>query len=107
MAVSVCKLDDIEENDAKGFNVEGLSIVVAKKDGMLFAYTNVCPHLGIELNFQPDVFMDLDKRYLHCANHGALFQIEDGMCVHGPCSGQSLQALPGSMEGDEFFVELV
>jgi nitrite reductase/ring-hydroxylating ferredoxin subunit len=30
---------------------------------------------------------------IQCATHGALFLIESGECVAGPCAGQSLQAL--------------
>jgi nitrite reductase/ring-hydroxylating ferredoxin subunit len=35
--------------------------------------------------------MDLTQRYLLCANHGALFRVEDGFCLRGPCHGQSLK----------------
>jgi nitrite reductase/ring-hydroxylating ferredoxin subunit len=59
----------------------------------VFAYRNRCPHLGIELNFQPDVFLDSERHYIHCINHGALFRIEDGVCIYGPCNGESLEAL--------------
>ena len=30
---------------------------------------------------------------LRCSKHGALFQINDGLCVEGPCQGESLQPL--------------
>ncbi len=86
----LCALDEVSERDARGFDAPEGEIVVAQRDGQFYAYRNHCPHLGIELNFQPDVFMDLDGEYLQCANHGALFRVEDGLCVAGPCSGQAL-----------------
>jgi nitrite reductase/ring-hydroxylating ferredoxin subunit len=35
--------------------------------------------------------MDFTQQYLLCANHGALFRVEDGFCFRGPCRGQSLK----------------
>ena len=35
-----------------------------------------------------------------CATHGALFRIEDGHCLSGPCVGESLTPLPVSIEGE-------
>lgn len=58
-----------------------------------YAYENHCPHTGVPLNWQPDQFYDLDYHYLQCGMHGALFQVYDGLCVRGPCLGQSLTAL--------------
>lgn len=100
----LCTLDDIPEGDARGFEGPEGEIVVARKDGGVFAYRNQCPHLGIELNFQPDVFMDLDGEYLQCANHGALFRVEDGYCILGPCSGQSLSASPIQVRDGEVWL---
>jgi nitrite reductase/ring-hydroxylating ferredoxin subunit len=39
----------------------------------------------------PDQFLDIDGGFIQCSVHGALFQIENGFCVRGPCAGQSLQ----------------
>jgi len=30
---------------------------------------------------------------IQCSTHGALFNIETGECLQGPCLGQSLQAI--------------
>jgi nitrite reductase/ring-hydroxylating ferredoxin subunit len=89
----LCMVEDIPEGDAIGVESPLGELVVARRDGSIYAYRNQCPHLGIELNFQPDVFMDLDQQYLMCANHGALFRLEDGHCVWGPCAGEDLQAV--------------
>jgi nitrite reductase/ring-hydroxylating ferredoxin subunit len=86
----LCTLSDIPDHDARGFRTPEGDIVVVRRGVEVHAYRNRCPHIGICLNFQPDVFMDLTQRYLQCANHGALFRVEDGFCLRGPCSGQSL-----------------
>ena len=70
----LCTLADIADNDARGFRSPLGEVIVARQGLMVYGYLNRCPHIGIGLNFQPDVFMDLTQRYLLCANHGALFE---------------------------------
>ncbi len=57
------------------------------------AYLNICPHLGIELNWMPGRFMDSDNLFIQCATHGALFKPGDGECIAGPCQGDALTQL--------------
>lgn len=90
----LCRIDDLAEDSARGFQWQGHSLVAVRKDGDFRLYLNWCPHLGIELNFQPDVFMDMDNEFLQCANHGALFRVQDGHCLSGPCRGMALQSVP-------------
>jgi nitrite reductase/ring-hydroxylating ferredoxin subunit len=58
------------------------------------AYVNHCPHAGFPLNWQADQFLAPDAPLILCVMHGALFEIETGRCVAGPCLGQSLRELP-------------
>jgi nitrite reductase/ring-hydroxylating ferredoxin subunit len=92
--IRLCDLHDIPDQEGIGIPTDAGEVVLLQRDGQVYAYKNHCPHLGIDLNFQPDVFMDLDGQFIQCANHGALFQVEDGLCIHGPCQGQSLTAVP-------------
>jgi nitrite reductase/ring-hydroxylating ferredoxin subunit len=62
--------------------------------GRAVAYENSCPHLGSPLDWVPDQFLDLEKRHILCATHGALFRISDGHCLAGPCVGKSLKPVP-------------
>lgn len=92
--LKLCALEDIPDGDAIGVGTpDGTEVVLVRQGREVFAYRNQCPHLGIELNFMPDVFLDSERRYIQCANHSALFQIEDGLCVFGPCQGESLVPL--------------
>lgn len=94
----LCDLEAIPDGDAIGVEAPGGEIVLVRQGRDVWAYRNVCPHLGIELNFMPDVFLDMEKRYIQCANHSALFQIEDGACIWGPCQGESLAAVPVTVQ---------
>jgi nitrite reductase/ring-hydroxylating ferredoxin subunit len=47
--------------------------------------------VGTPLDWKPDDFMSEDGDHIMCHTHGALFEIEDGFCVAGPCAGDNLQ----------------
>ncbi|MFM1895386.1 MAG: hypothetical protein RLZZ385_460 [Pseudomonadota bacterium] len=85
---------EIEEGTSKGFESEGHYLFAVKKDGALFLYKNQCPHLGTPLEWQTDKFLDPDGTLIQCSTHGALFEIESGRCLAGPCKGQYLKAVP-------------
>lgn len=71
-------------------NIEGF---VVQKNNEFRAYRNRCPHTGINLNWQPHQFFDVEGQYIQCSMHSAQFRFEDGECVWGPCLGQSLEQL--------------
>ncbi len=100
----LCRLDDIEDGQAKGFTLgEGLEareIFVVREGARVFGYVNSCPHLGTPLDWQGDRFISLDSGLIMCATHGALFEIESGSCVDGPCVGQNLEPAPVVVDGD-------
>ena len=81
------------------------SIFVVHKDGEFFAYYNKCPHTGATLEWQQDQFLDLDKALIQCATHDALFMIDSGECIAGPCSGDSLQSLPLNIVADQILLD--
>lgn len=62
--------------------------------GGVRAWLNVCPHAGRRLDYAPGRFLRGKTGELVCAAHGASFALEDGVCVAGPCRGQSLRAIP-------------
>jgi nitrite reductase/ring-hydroxylating ferredoxin subunit len=51
--------------------------------------------------WRTNAYLDGDGVHLACHSHGALFDIETGECVLGPCLGQSLTqvSLAVSKEG--------
>lgn len=71
----------------------GQSIILTRLDGRIFAYLNRCPHLKIPLEWQPGDFICPTTSLLRCATHGALFLLDTGDCVSGPCAGQALTSL--------------
>jgi nitrite reductase/ring-hydroxylating ferredoxin subunit len=89
----LCASAELNEGQSRGFSLADNKLLAVRRDGLVYAYRNRCPHRGIPLEWQPDQFLDHSQSLIQCATHGALFLIESGECVAGPCSGQSLQAL--------------
>jgi nitrite reductase/ring-hydroxylating ferredoxin subunit len=77
---------------------ETASIIVDCGRTPLAAWHNCCPHQGRRLDYAPGKFL-IDKGRLVCAAHGATFQLEDGLCVAGPCRGEHLRRV--HVEEDE------
>ena len=71
---------------------EPTSILVETGPGFVRAWRNVCPHQGRRLDYAPGKFL-LDGANLVCAADCASFRRADGLCVAGPCRGESLQAV--------------
>ncbi len=84
--------DAVPEGGCK--EIGGVNLFVVRKEGQLYLYRNMCPHLGVPLNWDEDQFLDPDGALIQCCNHGALFRMEDGLCLEGPCVGASLSAIP-------------
>lgn len=90
--IRVCSEAELPDGQTRGFFIDGLELVIARRGAKLYAYLNRCPHRGTTLDWLPDRFMSADSQHLQCATHGALFRIEDGVCLRGPCLGESLTA---------------
>lgn len=79
------------------------SLVLLRRGGQVRAWLNICPHAGRRLDWAPGRFL-LSKGQLVCAAHGATFETDAGLCVAGPCRGQSLRAVAVAVIGDGVFL---
>ena len=100
--------DELQDPGSKGLIIKTkdfqLNLFVVKKDNQIYVYENSCPHTSGPLDWMPDSFLDEDSNYIMCANHGALFQINDGLCVYGPCQKQCLRALPFTIDNGAIYL---
>ena len=96
--IELCSLNELPAKGCRSFDLQHagqeISLFIVHQQGQLYAYHNMCPHRGIRLEWLPDQFLDIDGHFIQCATHGALFQPDSGLCIAGPCSGQSLTAIP-------------
>ena len=106
MKLKIANPEDLEEGQARSFRLvmggRYVGCFLVRFQGKLLAYRNKCRHLPISLDYDDARFFDSEKRYLVCQTHGALYQPDTGLCVEGPCRGESL--FPVSLEIDELGV---
>ncbi|CAD5106945.1 Rieske (2Fe-2S) protein [Zestomonas carbonaria] len=98
--IRLCAPDELAEGQSRGFLVDGLQLLAVRRHGQVHAYRNRCPHRGTPLDWAPDQFLDPSGSLIQCAQHGALFLIDSGECVAGPCAGESLTALACREDGE-------
>jgi nitrite reductase/ring-hydroxylating ferredoxin subunit len=98
----ICRLAELTDPDARGFYVgEGdwpFRGFIVRKGQSIFTYANICPHRRHPLDFLPNAFLVEDGSLIRCSSHGALFDPETGMCVLGPCQGESLMKLASRLD---------
>lgn len=86
----LCEISALEEGKSLGFSSHKGPVFAVKYDNQIYVYQNECPHLGVNLEFMEDEFLDQDGALIQCSTHGALFDIETGNCLSGPCQGDYL-----------------
>lgn len=97
----ICMMEDIPEREARAFeDIDGETIFITQRDGCFYAYQNLCPHLQTELEFLENKFLDGDQEFIECSTHGALFEVETGLCISGPCQGASLNKVEIKVHSD-------
>lgn len=90
----LCHVEELADRETRGFAAVGVppkDIFVVRRGLNVHAYINSCPHTGAPLDWLPNLFLSADGKFIQCALHGALFRIEDGVCVAGPCVGAQLR----------------
>lgn len=104
----ICHVGDIGEAGKgltlkriiKGDPERTLDIFLVPDGDEVHCYINICPHQGTPLDLKPDVFLDIERKYIQCTTHFAKFQKHDGLCIGGPCTGSKLMKLPITIDDD-------
>ena len=104
----LCHLNELADTGSKGNRViigdAVQNIFVVRRNGLVYGYINSCPHTGGPLDWMPDQFLSFDKRHIQCATHDALFRLDNGICVAGPCAGDRLTAVPLQLESGNIYL---
>ena len=93
----LARLEDIADGGSKNISGDGhgtLSLCLIRRKDSVYAYVNSCPHTGAPLDGGSDNFLNRDGAMIQCGFHGALFRINDGLCVWRPCLHRRLTAIP-------------
>lgn len=106
--MKLCDLHQLAEDTTLSLDVgkrfNGYTLLVIRNALTVQCFVNSCPHTGAPLDFPEGHFLSADKQHIQCKTHGALFSRTSGACLAGPCSGQSLRAVPVEVVNGEVFL---
>ena len=98
------RIDDLREGEARAFGPFDGSRVKAfavRRNGCLYAYWDACPHYGgTPMAWRSNAYLNAAGDRIVCASHGAVFEIETGLCVHGAALGLTLDPAPIATTAD-------
>ncbi|MBP0111683.1 Rieske (2Fe-2S) protein [Bradyrhizobium vignae] len=107
---AICSFNDISSRQAKGFHLMVVDdhgnhrpwfIIVVRWGKKVLGYVNKCPHNGVNLDWERNVFLDPYGIRLMCGKHGSTFELGTGRCVEGPCQGRTLTPIAlAVLDGD-------
>lgn len=96
--IPIGPLDLIPDGTARNFVLEmragRFHGFVVRRGETLYGYVDRCAHMALPLAQQLDDYLTDDGSLIQCSWHGALYRIEDGSCVGGPCAGARLHPWP-------------
>ena len=105
----IAKVEDVAPGSVKKFRLicqkYRIDAFLINDGGNFFAYVNRCRHMTTPLDFIRDEFLSEDRRHLMCYTHGALYETHTGLCIAGPCKGESLFRLPLLVDRGEVLVD--
>jgi len=106
----LCRFDHLSDGQSRGFvvDVEGgrKTLLAVRSGNSIYIYINACPHIGTPLDLKPDQFLNDDGSLIICSTHGALFEIDTGFCISGPCGGSSLSPVKNHIKDDWVYIDL-
>ncbi len=95
--VKLGPLDLIPDGTARNFVLEmkagRFHGFIVRQGEIVHGYVDRCVHMALPLAQKLDQYLTPDGDLIQCSWHGALYRIEDGVCIAGPCAGR-LQAWP-------------
>jgi len=104
----LCPLDEIASPGSRGFRFRVEEAVFAgfviRRGEAVVGYVDSCPHAGWPLAGPNGRFLTRENDLILCAGHAALFRIEDGAIVAGPCQDVALTPWPVRIQGSDIVV---
>ena len=97
-AQPLCASEDLQERGkAITFDVlhyrEPARAFALRFEGQVVAYLNRCVHVPTEMDWQDGEFLDMDRQFIMCSIHGAMYEPDTGRCAGGPCGRGKLTPL--------------
>ena len=96
----VAKVEDLKPNTSKAVDAGGKSIAIFNVDGKFYAIDQTCPHKG-----GPLAEGTVEDMSVQCPWHGAIFSLETGTGISGPC-GNGVHSYQTRVTGDDLEVDI-
>jgi|SaaInlStandDraft_4_1057021.scaffolds.fasta_scaffold104440_2 nitrite reductase/ring-hydroxylating ferredoxin subunit len=94
----ICELNELENNNGRCFELSDKKITLFRKDGIIFAINNSCPHKGVSL-----CDVDVEKNVVTCPAHGWKFDIKSGKGLTVPSDVVTYNV---KIEGNDMFIDI-
>ena len=72
---------EVVEGSAKAYAVGSVEVAVARSNGTLYAFDDICTHRGCNLSMG-----DIEDTEVICDCHGSTFSMETGAVLEGPAT---------------------
>lgn len=79
---TVAASEDVPEGEARSFAVGDEEIAIARVDGNLYAFSDICTHRGCNLANGGEI----EGLNIECECHGSVFSMETGEVVSPPAT---------------------
>jgi nitrite reductase/ring-hydroxylating ferredoxin subunit len=107
MIVKLAKINDVKKGQWYEYSLQTntgyISVMLRFKNGKYIAYENLCPHQGRRMDYAAGQFLITDSGNIVCPSHGAEFKPENGLCINGPCLGESLKTIQIKTNEEDIF----
>ena len=97
MIIKLASINDVEQDNWYEYSLQTdkglLSIMLQLNNDQYHGYENSCPHQGRRMDYTAGKFLISESGTIVCPAHGAEFKPENGLCINGPCLGESLNPI--------------
>ena len=97
--VALARVDEIPNGGILPLEVEGLKLILVRKDNIIKGYRNSCMHLAMPLDTG-----EVENGVLTCLHHGFKYRLETGECLTSP--GMFLEAYPVKRSGEKVLIKV-
>jgi nitrite reductase/ring-hydroxylating ferredoxin subunit len=99
--VTVGRSDEVPEGEATAFAIDDREIAVARVDGTLYAFDDICSHRRCNLAMGGEI----EGAAITCECHGSLFDMATGTPLNPPAT-QPIAVFPVREAGGEIQIEV-
>ncbi|MEL4898466.1 NifU family protein [Crocosphaera sp. Alani8] len=96
---ALARVDEIPNLGILPLEIEGLKLILVRKDNIVKGYRNSCMHLAMPLDTG-----EVENGVLTCLHHGFKYNLDTGECITSP--GIFLEAYPVKQDGEKVLIKL-